>query len=238
MSIGKRIAEALDKFHAGDAEAALIPVSIAVDATAQKLYGTQGGKSYKDFLAENFQLVTKVALGVQVMNMIVGVPPEFIANWPQVKVDAHGGWPIQDVLYHVVRCGLLHGAELHPKLIFHKEQIFQAGGANAVRLPASLIDGLVVAVVACPANKGEKTDDKYGMQYLGYQIQFNSLWGKKTQLMKLFDALDEFWKEERREARQNAISSTSRLPARVASLPSDAQASGPSRDAPETGQMK
>jgi hypothetical protein len=39
MSIGKRIAEAVEKSSKGDPEGALISVSIAIDATASKLYG-------------------------------------------------------------------------------------------------------------------------------------------------------------------------------------------------------
>ena len=39
MSIGKRVVEAIKKMQSGDAEAALIPTSIAIDATATKLYG-------------------------------------------------------------------------------------------------------------------------------------------------------------------------------------------------------
>ena len=63
MSISKRIAESVDKMVAGDAESALIPVSIAVDATASKVYPNKNNnQAYKDWIHDNLSLITKVGI--------------------------------------------------------------------------------------------------------------------------------------------------------------------------------
>jgi hypothetical protein len=56
MSIGKRIAEAVEKSSKGDPESVLISVSIAIDATASKLYGKSGRSSYKKFIHKNLRV--------------------------------------------------------------------------------------------------------------------------------------------------------------------------------------
>lgn len=203
MTIGKRIADALDKFHANDAEAALIPVSIAIDATAQKLYGKQGRGSYKDFISDNMLLISKAGLnGRQIENIFLQVPPEFVTRWPQMKVGSDRLCRLDEILYHVVRCGLLHEAELSSALVFQPEVKIELKDGT-IRLPSKLIVGFIVAIVACPANKGEKLPDRYGIGLNGYQIPFSALWGKKEQLWNLYQAMDEMWKGWKPEAETN-----------------------------------
>ena len=73
MSISKRIAQAVDHMQEGDAEAALIPTCIAIDATAKKYYGKGGGDSYKTFIHENLGLITRIALGgCSILNIRLG----------------------------------------------------------------------------------------------------------------------------------------------------------------------
>jgi hypothetical protein len=194
MTIGKRISEALDKFHANDAEGALIPVSMAIDATATKFYGKQGRGSYKDFINENMLLISKAGLnGRQIENISLQVPPEFVTKWPQMKVGPDRLCRLDEILYHVVRCGLLHECELASALVFQPEVKIEIKDGK-IRLPSKLIVGFVVAIVACPANKDESLPDRYGINLSGYDIPFSALWGKKEQLWNLYQAMDEIWK--------------------------------------------
>lgn len=52
MSIANRVEDAFDKFTGEDADGALIPCSIAIDATAQKFYGKPGRGSSKAFIRD------------------------------------------------------------------------------------------------------------------------------------------------------------------------------------------
>ena len=179
MSIGKRVAEAVDKMAQNDAEGALLPISSAVDATATKHFNCRGRKSYKDFIYENLGLITKVGLGSSIMNINLKY------DHPNLKTGPNGLSTIQDILYHVVRCGLDHSAELPSTLKFVDENKLQVENDLLV-LPASLIYGLIVAVVVCPENTDQTIPDNYRLNLRGVQIKLNDLWGKKTKLENLF----------------------------------------------------
>lgn len=199
MSIGKRVAEAIQKYN---------------DATAQKAYGKPGRGSYKQFVKDNLYLITKIGLGISIENIILKVPPEYLAKFPEMKADSDGSCRIEEILYHVVRCGLLHEAQLPPNLHFH----FDTPGhgqfsvaPDKLQIPASLIMGLAIAVITCPANLDEQMDEggyltissavnaayqrESGELMLhGYGIPFNHLWGKRDSLWKIYQGIDEIWK--------------------------------------------
>jgi hypothetical protein len=183
MSIAKRIAEAVNKMAQNDAEGALLPISSAVDATATKHFSRRGRKSYKDFIYENLGLITKVGLGPSIMDISL----EY--DHPDLETGADGLCSIQDILYHIVRCGLAHSAELPSTLKFVDENRFQVENDLLV-LPASLIYGLIAAVVVCAENTDQTIVGNYGLNVRGFQIKLNDLWGKKTELENLFAAME------------------------------------------------
>lgn len=200
MTIGKRVAEALDKYHASDAEAALLPTCVAVDATANKLYGKSGRSSYKEFIKENMLLISKAGInGLQIENLSLAVPAEFVARWPRMEVGDRRICRVEEIFYFVVRCSLVHDAELPPKIVFQSEVKFEVK-TDEIRLPSTLIVGLLVAVVACPANSDETIPENYGLNVGGYGLPFNALWGKKDKLWNLYQAMDEIWKGYRPSA--------------------------------------
>ena len=194
MTIGKRLAEGLVQLGNGDAEAALIPVSIAMDATAQKFYGKPGRGSYKTFIHDNLPLITKVALnGPRIENLHLAVPAEFLQRWPEMKTtDNNTLCSIQEIFYHVVRCGLVHEAELIASLEFQEKAIIRISNGKII-LPRKLILGFIVSVCVCAANKDDTMPDGHGLNISGYNIPFNALWGKKDQLMNLYNAMDAIW---------------------------------------------
>lgn len=183
MSISKRITEAVQKMAENDAEGALLPLSSAVDATATKHFSRSGRKSYKDFIHENLDLITKVAFGKSIMNINL--------KYHHLDLDTgpDGLCTIQDILYHVVRCGLAHAAELPSTLKFVNENKWQVED-NLLVLPASIVYGLITAVVVCPENADQTISVEYGLNVRGFQIGLNKLWGKKQELLNLFAAMD------------------------------------------------
>lgn len=178
MSIAKRVAETVERMAQNDAEAALLPISTAIDATATKHFKCRGRKSYKDFIHENLGLITKVGFGPTILNINLRY------NHPDLKASPNGLCTIQDILYHVVRCGLAHAAELPSTLKFVDEKKIQVESGQLV-LPASLIFGLVAAVVVCPENYDQKIASNYVLNTRGFRIVLNDWWGRKTELESL-----------------------------------------------------
>ena len=178
MSIGKRIAEAVEKSAKGDPESALLSVSIAIDATASKLYGKSGRSSYKKFIHENFALITKAAFG----SLTIGSLSIKYAH-PDIEPHPDGRCPIEDIFYHVVRCGLLHQAYLHSSIRF-TDKIHFSAKEGILTLPNSIVVGLIVAVVACPVNSGETSPVECSVTLGRIERPLNGLWGKRDELEK------------------------------------------------------
>ena len=144
MSIGKQVADAIDKMQANDPEGALHALCSAIDATATKEYGKRGKGSFKDFIGSNFGLITGVAFGPKILNIRLG----FVH--PDLK-STDGTHPIQDIFYVAVRCNLYHETALPPNITFVKEEVIQTTDKGAIILCEKLIcNGLMTAVVVSP----------------------------------------------------------------------------------------
>ena len=95
---------------------------------------------------------------------------------------------MDEILYHVVRCSLLHEAELGPILRFEEGNSFFMDGQTQV-LPSCLINGLLISVVAAPVNVGERVDDNYVLNLRGYLAPLNLFWGKRDETTSLLEAI-------------------------------------------------
>lgn len=185
MSISKRITEAIDKMAVGVTESALISASIAVDATASQVYpAKRNNQAYKDWLHDNLPLITIVGMGnVSIENMHLAY------SHCDLQPDDKGRCLIEQIIYHVVRCGLLHKAKLPNTLKFSSEGVIKIEG-DTLTLGSSLIKGLIMAVVVCEVNAKERTLDNYGIAVFDKSLSLNELWGKKEVLLNLFEADD------------------------------------------------
>ena len=185
MSIAKRIIEAYDKMNIRDTEAALIPASIAVDATAKKEYPElkRTDKAYKQFLHKNLELITRVAFGG---NKAITNSLRIKYKHPKIKTDKEGLCSIEQVWYHVVRCGLLHDGCLPSSLRFIWQNTIKVDDDLLV-LPATFVYGLMFAVIASPVNISESAPHNYGITCGENCALLNDLWGQKDRLLKLFD---------------------------------------------------
>jgi len=183
MSIAKRITEAIDKLVAADYEAALIPASIAVDATASQVYPTKNNnEAFKDWLHDNLALITHIGMGgVSIVGNF-----SFEYSHPDIRTDENGLCSLEQILYHVVRCGLLHGAKLPSTLRFGQPGITTWEGDTLV-LSGGLISGLIAAVVVSPINVGETAPDSYGITVSGRATSLNTLWGQRQALMDIVE---------------------------------------------------
>jgi hypothetical protein len=185
MSIGKRVSEAIDKMQASDPEGALFAICAALEASAVKEFGKPGRASYKDFVSQNLGLITNVAFG---RGRILNLRLDY--EHPQMKKSPDGVYPIEEILYHAVRCGLYHAAELPSSLRFVAEQkIYSDKGALV--LPASFVFGLITAVIVAPVNAHESASRPSMLNLGDFPIPISHLWGRRAELLWLLDAFAE-----------------------------------------------
>jgi hypothetical protein len=183
-SIGKRVAEAMEKIDARDAEGALYQICSALGSTADREYPNPGGKSYRQFIHDNMSVITRVGMGVEILNLHLGG-----FSHPEITPDASGTCRFEQVLYHAVRCGLYHEGKLPDDLRFEFGKAFDHRGPVLV-LPAELIYGLITAVVIAPVNAGEKLPDHFGFIINGCcRLRADAVWGKRAEFRWLLDAV-------------------------------------------------
>ncbi len=182
MSIAKRIEEAITKMDAGDFEGALIQVSIAVDATASQEYpNMNNNNAYKNFIHNNFDLISRVS-----SEGTVTIGHLFLKyNHPDIIPNKNGLCSIEQILYHVVRCGLLHKAALPSDLKFIDKGMISVKN-NSLVLPVGFIYGLLATVVVSPSNKNQRTSSNSIFNIHGSKISLNELWGNKKKLLRLY----------------------------------------------------
>jgi hypothetical protein len=200
MSIGKRVSEAWDKLEAGDPESALFAICPAVEATAKKEFGKGGRGSYKDFIRNNLPLITMI--GVWGMNTKeLWLPYTNVAKNEDLRIGEGGFYPFglypfEEIVYHIARCGLGHEAGLPPDLEFVDKPEIRSDPSGKLYLPASLVLGLIFAVVASPANQNEAetgTGAKARVYMDGpYPLPLNKLWGRRTELLWLLEVRTEW----------------------------------------------
>lgn len=181
MSIAKQISEAIDHVVAGDVEGAFVDACIALDATATKEYGEEGRGPYKQFIRENLELITRATFGHTGITGALRI--EF--SHPRIKADADGLCGIEDILYHAVRCGLLHSTKLPDNIGFGPSGVLQVSRDGKLLLPQSIIDGLILAVVASPVNADERVPVGYAMN--GRDL--NELWGERDVVLAFLKKL-------------------------------------------------
>lgn len=155
MSIRSFVDAALESHAAGKHDIALTLACAAVDATAAKLYPNEKKNSarYKTFLKRSMETVTRHGFpGVQASSIRIKC-----RNIRNLKTDEQGYVGIEDIIYHTLRCGLVHQCEIDARLVFTEHT--EIGDFDLTfRVPKQLVLGLIVAVMQDKINYSEFPD--------------------------------------------------------------------------------
>ncbi|MCH8824631.1 MAG: hypothetical protein IH984_14115 [Planctomycetes bacterium] len=87
-------------------------------------------------------------------------------------------------MYFVVRCGLLHEAEIPNTLKFTDEASISVCD-HRLHLPAGFIYGMITAVVASPVNVAEQSKAHYALNLDGEALSLREFWGRSCELESL-----------------------------------------------------
>lgn len=175
VSVGERVQEAIDRMGEGKITQALTPACIALDVTSQRHAGAKrsGRALFKRFVREHLWLITYVGFP-GLMASTVRVP----FSHPDVQPDAAGTVGIEDIIYHVVRCSLIHSDEKASKIVWNRAIALGHDQQGNLVLNQGLVWGLVSAVVFAPVNKGESIADSYWLQVGQFTMFISELWGR------------------------------------------------------------
>lgn len=181
MSIGSFITIALNSFNLGHHDVSLALACSAIDASAKKLYGNglSNNQRNKQFLKDNMRIVSYFGFpGLSLGGLIIKCD-----SIPEINKNAKGLVPIEDIIYHAIRCGLIHECEVDRRLEF-VEGTFIGDFNGKFRLPAHVIFGLILAAVLSEPNSKETLAIDYTFDFRGKHYELNNLWGKKNQIIQ------------------------------------------------------
>lgn len=182
MSIGKRVTDSFEKMLRGDAEGALFAICAAVEETARREGRLRGKRSFKEFITDNFNIISGIGFGNPVKSLSIHY------THPDLPASPGGVSRFDDILYHVIRCGLYHAAAL-PENVSLTENVLGHDGKGTLQLPKNIVSGLIVAVVASPGNAGERTNPSFYFETIAGNFILNDIWGKQAEVkQRLIDA--------------------------------------------------
>jgi hypothetical protein len=119
-------------------------VCVALDASAQIQYPSlKVGERYKKFISTNFRKICDKGFP--------GVSADFIkikvnADVKKLKLDEDGYAGMEDIIYHVIRCGLVHDCAIDQTIRFIDSTVIGNWEKGLFFLPKSLIMGLIDAI--------------------------------------------------------------------------------------------
>lgn len=173
-TIGERVKYAIDHMGRGEVHAALEHACNAIDITSQRQYGqnTSSRKLFKDLIKEYFWLIEFMSLGN------INLEDTLFSNYPIMEGVRK---PIltpdfSDLMYHVVRCSLIHSDSLTEGFSFHKLNILECS-KNKITFPESVVWALLSIVIFCPINKNERTEPNYWLGMYENRLVINDFWG-------------------------------------------------------------
>lgn len=117
--LAKRLINAADYLLVDqDPESAFTPLCNVIDRVAKEIYGKSGRATYKKFISERMELITRVAFdGTAFLNMTWAIPRIQDENGKVIKPhktnpNGIGLYSLEQIIYHLVRCHLDHDCEI------------------------------------------------------------------------------------------------------------------------------
>jgi hypothetical protein len=175
MSIGSFISSSLQLLKEGTHDVALSLACSAVDATSAKMFPNekQNNARYKKFLKKNMRIITTFGMP----GLSAGGIRIKCSNIPGIKTDAEGMAGLEDIIYHIIRCGLIHQCEIEESIEFTQGTML-GDFEQKFRIPYAIVLGLVMSVILAKENKNESMSKSHYLNLNSKNVDLNSLWGK------------------------------------------------------------
>ena len=131
---------------------ALCLTCIAVDASAALKYPKMTNAArYKKFLKDNFSTITRYGIpGIQASNIKIKVN---FSN-DHLKCDEDGYVDMEQIIYHVLRCGLVHKCSIDRTIQFTDTTVLGDWG-DTFKIPKNIIWGLISTTSEQDGNSGK-----------------------------------------------------------------------------------
>lgn len=169
MPVADRVIECINKYNSNDLENALIQICIVLDGTAKKEYPDikKVGERFRAFIKANMDIITFFTFNTNIF-----INCQF------------GKYTIDQFIYKVLRCGLLHEGELSATFKFTEPSEPISIATKQWRFPKIFIFGTLLAVIGASSNSKQRVSDHLSVTVMGNRFMINELWGRADQIRK------------------------------------------------------
>ena len=174
-TIGERIKYSIDHIGKGEIHAALEHACNAVDVTSQRHFSKthSSRKTFKKFIGEYYWLIEFIS------DVGINLDETMFKNYPiEVGRKQILEPTFSDLMYHVVRCGLVHSDSLQKGFAFHNlDKVIL--GDKKITFPTKVVWGMLATVIFCPKNKEEETAPNYWIAFRENKLVINDFFGNE-----------------------------------------------------------
>lgn len=123
---------------------ALCLVCIAIDACSAKRYPDRKvSERYKLFLHEHFRTICRYGFpGIEAANIRIKVNTQI----ESLKTDTYGYIDMEQIIYHTLRCGLVHTCTIEETVQFTEATIIGSFNSDTFYIPKMIIWGLIESI--------------------------------------------------------------------------------------------
>ncbi|HLE09748.1 MAG: hypothetical protein A2504_14620 [Bdellovibrionales bacterium RIFOXYD12_FULL_39_22] len=141
MSVESNIKYSIEHYGRDELDGAFIHACIAIDAVAKSRYPLlKNNERNKKFIDEKMLTITRHGFpGIHATSI------SYQFEHHSIRRDDNRS-ELSEIIYHVLRCELLHEAKLSDNLRFVEETVV-ADDNNSIILPKTLVKGLIGAVI-------------------------------------------------------------------------------------------
>ena len=92
---------------------------------------------------------------------------------------------MEQIIYHVMRCGLIHGTGEESKIVWNTNVPLAIDKDQNLNISPSFIWGLALCVITCPVNLHERVGDYCWISMATFKYLINDLWGKRDSVKNM-----------------------------------------------------
>lgn len=184
INISQRVLHAIGLIEQGKYEFALEQAAIAIDISAQRFYQSAYSASsvYKNFLDEYHWVMELMALnGIDLKSSCFSNFTILRQNGQRIHKPQ-----LSDILYHSVRCSLIHNTGVPANLVFNRERKIVLAD-EYISLPEQVIWGMLASIVFSKCNASEKSEGDYFISYEDHRFPIRENWGREDLLRSLYE---------------------------------------------------
>lgn len=180
MPLSNFVYSSIQLFQDGKLDVAISLICSALDATAKKRYPKKNNNERnKQFIQDSLHIITHFGMpGI----FASGIKIKCI-DVPGIKTDKDGYAGIENIIYHIIRCALVHECDVADLIVF-TEHVMIGDFNGTFKIPKSVFIGLAMSTILAPENADERCSKSITIKTASGLYEVNDIWGAESSFFK------------------------------------------------------